>query len=609
MVGKRKRSLELPITLLENGPTVDLSCRYEQKGVIADIVGPASTISLDPREVPQVPPSKRRKTGNTSTAESPPTAKGTTSSDRSSNFNNYIQSIVSSLTSDLESTSKGGDYEPFWNSQCQALSKSLWLPTVTGLHDSQRNLLSGSSVGTAGGLSIMTRQDKMNIIHEHPKWTSLRTSLQLSPSSQPESKVGGGTALKTMKVRIYPTWGQRQWFIKTMHNCRALRNEAVALEREGKLKPSDLSKGRVGSKLISTSQRKAEFDTGSEKWKAINSTPGHIRKQTLMQLKSNYDTAFTLLKKKHINHFKMKYTERKVKKGRMTLNIDATQVKLKAKNDSELSGFLPQTIIKERFKENGEYVFKDVNFGSIRYKLQGSKRRQLREKRAFPNVKGRFSILYEEPGRWFFCVAYEKPIQTTKAKFNDVSLDPGLRNFQNFYSADAQTVGTIDMPDMKNNLMSLINKIKYAQTMKDKARSKHDSTRWLNRFYFLWNKFKNKKNDLHWKTIRFLVDNFETIYIGDMGSKFIQQSKVLGKKNKQKGTFLSHYQFRQRLLESAATRTIVVVPESYTTKHCTSCGCINGVGSSKVYHCSSCKITLGRDDNGARNIHLKGKCM
>ena len=47
------------------------------------------------------------------------------------------------------------------------------------------------------------------------------------------------------------------------------------------------------------------------------------------------------------------------------------------------------------------------------------------------------------------------------------------------------------------------------------------------------------------------------------------------------------------------------VNESYTSKTCTHCGCINDVGSSKVYSCKSCNLVIDRDVNGARNIFIK----
>jgi len=72
----------------------------------------------------------------------------------------------------------------------------------------------------------------------------------------------------------------------------------------------------------------------------------------------------------------------------------------------------------------------------------------------------------------------------------------------------------------------------------------------------VWAKIRNKKKDMHGKIIRFMVDNFREIRIGDMGAKFIMQSKMMNKGTKFQQSFLSTYEFRQRLLEHATTRTI-----------------------------------------------------
>jgi len=45
----------------------------------------------------------------------------------------------------------------------------------------------------------------------------------------------------------------------------------------------------------------------------------------------------------------------------------------------------------------------------------------------------------------------------------------------------------------------------------------------------VWAKIRNKKKDMHGKIIRFMVDNFRQIRIGDMGAKFIMQNKMMNK--------------------------------------------------------------------------------
>ena len=69
-------------------------------------------------------------------------------------------------------------------------------------------------------------------------------------------------------------------------------------------------------------------------------------------------------------------------------------------------------------------------------------------------------------------------------------------------------------------------------------------------------KIRKKKKDMHGKIIRFMVHSFREVRIGDMGPKFIMQNKIMNKGTKFQHSFLSTYEFRQRLLEHATTRTI-----------------------------------------------------
>jgi len=74
----------------------------------------------------------------------------------------------------------------------------------------------------------------------------------------------------------------------------------------------------------------------------------------------------------------------------------------------------------------------------------------------------------------------------------------------------------------------------------------------------------------------------------------------------------SHYQFREHLKHKSQlmgnTNQVIVVTEEYTSKTCGQCGKIHwSLGSNKIFKCPSCKCTLGRDANGARNIFLKNE--
>ena len=71
---------------------------------------------------------------------------------------------------------------------------------------------------------------------------------------------------------------------------------------------------------------------------------------------------------------------------------------------------------------------------------------------------------------------------------------------------------------------------------------------------------------------------------------------------------MKFYQFKQRLEYKALIngKLVVKVNEAYTSKTCSNCGTINDPKNSEIYSCSCCKRSIGRDENAAKNILLKG---
>ena len=70
----------------------------------------------------------------------------------------------------------------------------------------------------------------------------------------------------------------------------------------------------------------------------------------------------------------------------------------------------------------------------------------------------------------------------------------------------------------------------------------------------------------------------------------------------------SHDAFQRRLLDRAQHFgcKVFIVNESFTSKTCGKCGALNeSLGSSKVFRCPSCNVTMDRDVNGARNVLLR----
>jgi putative transposase len=147
-----------------------------------------------------------------------------------------------------------------------------------------------------------------------------------------------------------------------------------------------------------------------------------------------------------------------------------------------------------------------------------------------------------------------------------------------------------------------LNKIKNNPKIKKKIKKKNEKT--INR------KIYNKVDDLHWKTIKFLTDNFNTVLIGNMSAKQIvkKSNKALSDDTKTACLRTRFYEFRQRLNYKCNLNKVnyVLVDECYTSKICSNCGNYNDkLKGEKIYNCKKCNTTFDRDVNACRNIFMK----
>jgi putative transposase len=125
-------------------------------------------------------------------------------------------------------------------------------------------------------------------------------------------------------------------------------------------------------------------------------------------------------------------------------------------------------------------------------------------------------------------------------------------------------------------------------------------------------KIKNRIDDLQWKTIKYLTDNYSNILLGDMSAKSIikrGKSKIF-REMKDACERTRFYQFRLRLQNKCEIKQIgfKVINECYTSKTCSKCGNYNDkLKGEKVYKCKKCKNEIDRDVNACRNIYFKMK--
>ena len=185
-------------------------------------------------------------------------------------------------------------------------------------------------------------------------------------------------------------------------------------------------------------------------------------------------------------------------------------------------------------------------------------------------------------------------------------IDPGVRTFLTCYSNKK-------IIEIGNNCYKkykpIYKKIDKIRTLySKKCISKKKFTKALNHYH---DKIKNLTKDLHYKSARFLCQNFDNISIGKISTRNIVSKKKnkLNKISKRAMLSLSHYKFREEVLKHYCNKSNNImneIDESYTSKTCHSCFNINKKkNETKVFKCEKCNLICDRDINASINIYYK----
>jgi len=235
---------------------------------------------------------------------------------------------------------------------------------------------------------------------------------------------------------------------------------------------------------------------------------------------------------------------------------------------------------------------------------------KLGEMRSSASIVGsKESKLTVEGGRTYLYVPVQTPTFKVVGSRKECALDPGVRTFQTMYcSRGVKEYGK----RVSDKLAKVHKKLKTLDSRKGTPNSR-GRVRWYEKARNkVYSTLKSSIKQLHWNTALHLVKQFDTIYIGsfcESSKRCISRGGKLSKVTRFATNALSHFTFLQRLRYKAEQygKKVVIVDESYTSKTCGSCFELNDVGSSKIYNCDSCKLSIDRDVNGARNIMLRAK--
>lgn len=296
-------------------------------------------------------------------------------------------------------------------------------------------------------------------------------------------------------------------------------------------------------------------------------TPKDIRAGSIRDLCKNYKTAFSHLKSGLITKFKMDYCR---KKSNPSIEIPKNSIKI---------------------KNNKMFIFS--TFLKTGIKISNKQRKK--------NIKIEYYCRLQcKNNNWYMCIPVNKKSIKENKNNSVCSLDPGVRSFQTIYSEKE----VVQIKPNNNILRLLRDKIDKFNSLRSKKiiRMNHVKRR-INKLY---SRINNLIDDLHYKTIKYLTNNFKYIILPKFESQKLS-GKIYDKRTNRNLIGLKHYLFQCRLQDKCSLNKIKldICTEEYTSKTCGKCGHCNNIKSKDVLKCNNCSLIIDRDVNGSRNIFIK----
>ena len=371
--------------------------------------------------------------------------------------------------------------------------------------------------------------------------------------------------IKCDKIKVYPSETQRNILKKWMDVYITMYNKTIELFKYNsfnKIK-QDLNWKNVRDKHM------LEFKTTLIKATKIDS---HTLNGAIQDACTSFKSALTNLKNGNITHFRLRYL--KYSKPNKVLKIEAQSFSKKS------STFFITKLGNNMNTQN------NVDLTTIK-----------KDCKLHYNTKTKEMVLL-------------KPSQTNKyicknnSKNKYISLDPGIRCFLTGYTK------TQDIKIAENLTQTISKHLNKIDKIKRKDLSKKIKETVERRQYM---RINNKVDDMHWKVIKYLINNNDRILIGNLSTKGIVNNKTgnLNSNTKRIGLLMSLYKFKERLKYKCSVNntSYMEIDENYTSKTCSKCGYYKkNLGGSKIYKCDKCTLNVNRDINGSRNIllnHLK----
>lgn len=475
--------------------------------------------------------------------------------------------------------------------------------------------------------------------------------LENNPGKKKRTKKSKDPRIRTITYRIYPDETQKKTLSRWFEGIRWVYNQCILKNQENpKITHTELDQQLINNdaklppgihELILGDESKDEGDpdrqriphdvlnTAVKDFLLAREQVKKLRAKTEWYIKNNPDKkprVYTIKPRtiKHICSFSIRHRDIKILPGL----INPTGVKPNGRlYDVGSSGERELTIFRDKLPEIHNYPHR-IRFYPTSFGDNGMGINQKMDK---PSYGCRLSWNGKDVFMLHVPRIPPNPIKVPKSGV--CSIDPGERIFASVYGTDGSTFFIGDNESQKVDRLAIT-----AQRMRDGIKRKFKGydefgcsiksyykvtkentknpgrtcKRLRNKAKQLEERAKHLITDIHRKIVRFLSERYETIIIPKFNPRRICQKKdSTGKyvRNISKGTSRrllrwSHYKFRQLLLAKCGTR-VIVGTEEYTSKTCGNCFNIHWkLGDSKVFKCPTCKFSIHRDLNAARNIML-----
>ena len=475
----------------------------------------------------------------------------------------------------------------FWNAKIQEISNKIFLPIEEN----------------------MTLNNNINILQKSWfNYNSYNSTQQNTENIVINKDRKYNNVLKTIKVKMFLNKDQRKDIIYLTDVYRYFYNRTISYINNYDKKTqktfyiADPEKNKNDKIYIDLKDIKSKFShyTVRDKLKITDNDkytkyPSHLKDYAIAEACDNYEKCIKRYFE-NLKPFNLKY--KIFKNDTQTINIEKRVINIKGNKLSLYSNTFKNLKNIKLSQNCNKYV---INDSSITYN------KMLKE--------FYLNLVYEDINE-IPKLKDERTAKINKILENKkvVSNDAGVRTFATLYEdSKIIEIGNELMTSKINKLFKEVDIIKSILSKKEYFKKdkiyKMTNKRKKNIKKAMFRKNKKIKNlikELHDKTVNYLVKNYGRIILPTFNVQNMVE-KLPNVVNRHLLN-LSFYKFKLKVEHKCEEYDIDCIErnEVYTSKTCTKCGRINKeLGSSKIYNCKSCRITIKRDHVGARNIMLK----